>query len=329
MELHRRVPIIEASSYRSPWYCWGAHWQTVLPNVTRRRIRVAYQRERFELSDGDFVDLDWVDSPRGEAVRRCCLVMHGLEGHSQAPYMKAFARSFSRAGYAVGALNLRGCSGEPNRLKRFYHSGDTQPLFEVAETLAKRFDAIYLVGFSLGGNIALKYLGEFSSKAPEAVRAAVAYSVPCDLTGAAERLASADNEFYMKRFIRMLCSKLREKSQLYPEYKYEKGCSRMITFHDFDGAYTAPLNGFEDAADYWTQCSSLRYLEGIDRPALLINAGNDPFLSASCYPYEVARASKRFFLEVPQSGGHCGFPGRSRREGYWHERRALEFFESV
>lgn len=329
MEFHRQVPIIEASSYRSPWYCPGAHWQTVLPNVTRRRIRVVYERERFELSDGDFIDVDWIGSPHRAPARRCCLVLHGLEGHSRAPYLKAAVRSFSRADYAVGALNLRGCSGEPNRLKRFYHSGDTQPLFEVVDSIAKRFDSIYLVGFSLGGNVALKYLGEFSSNAPETVRAAVAYSVPCDLAGAAERLASADNEFYMKRFIRMLCSKLREKSRMYPSYQYAKGCSQMKTFHDFDGTYTAPLNGFEDAADYWARCSSSRYLEGIDRPTLLINARNDPFLSASCYPYELARSSDSFFLEVPQSGGHCGFPGRSGRGGYWHERRALEFFESA
>ena len=329
MDLHLMVPVIESSTYRSPWYCRSPHWQTIFPNVTRRRIRVAYRRERLELSDGDFVDVDWVRSSRKDERTRCCLILHGLEGDSQAPYVKALARSFDRAGYAVGALNLRGCSGEPNRSKSFYHSGDTLGLKETIERLAERFDSLFPIGFSLGGNVVLKYLGEERGSVPEAVRGAVAYSVPCDLAGAAERLASPENAFYMKRFIRMLCAKLEAKTRVYPQYRYQAGCSEMKDFHDFDGTYTAPLNGFADAQDYWTRCSSARFLDSIDRPALLINASNDPFLSPSCFPLDAARSSDRFFLESPETGGHCGFPGAYQKGGYWHERRALEFFDSI
>ena len=323
------MPIIENSSFRSPWYYGGPHWQTVLPNVTRRRLRISYRRERFELSDGDFVDVDWVAKPAQASLARCCLALHGLEGDSQAPYVKALIRSFEGQGYAMGALNLRGCSGEPNRLKRFYHSGDTLGLAEVVEKVGSRFETVVLVGFSLGGNVVLKYLGDLGNQAPGSVRAAVAFSVPCDLAGAAEKLAESSNQFYMKRFVRMLCSKLKEKSRLYPQYEYAEGCANMKTFHEFDEVYTAPLNGFKGAKDYWARCSSLHSLDGISRPTLLVNAANDPFLSPACYPREIARSHSSFHLEVPEWGGHCGFPRGLLHGGPWHGLRALEFFESL
>lgn len=323
------MPLIADSTYRSPWFLANPHWQTILPNVTRRRLRIRYRRERFELPDADFVDVDWVASGKREKPTRCCIVVHGLEGDSKAPYVKAMARAFDNAGYAVGALNLRGCSGEPNRLKRFYHSGDTAGLAEVLKRASERFDDVFVVGFSLGGNVALKYLGESGASLPDAVRAAAVFSVPCDLEGASDRLAERGNAFYMKRFIRLLLAKLREKEALYPEYRYECSHSEMKTFHDFDGTVTAPLNGFRDALDYWTQSSCARYLGGIDRPALLVNARNDPFLSEDCFPVAAARASEWLHLEIPESGGHCGFPGKVNGSGYWHELRALAFFETA
>lgn len=323
------MPLIADSTYRSPWWIPNPHWQTIIPNVTRRRLRVPYNRERFELPDSDFVDVDWVKSDRREERPRCCIVVHGLEGDSQAPYVKAMARAFDRANYAVGALNLRGCSGEPNRLERFYHSGDTVGLAEVLARVAERFGEVYVVGFSLGGNVVLKHLGEAASSLPGSFRAAAAFSVPCELQGASDRLAERGNEFYMKRFIRLLRRKLRDKAALYPEFRYEDGCSEVKTFYDFDGTYTAPLNGFRDAVDYWTQCSCSRFLDRIDRPVLLVNAQNDPFLSKDCFPVQAAGASECLHLEIPASGGHCGFPGKRNAAGYWHELRALAFFEGV
>ncbi len=237
------------------------------------------------------------------------------------------ARTLSRAGYQVGALNLRGCSGEPNRLPRFYHSGDTEGLDTVVEAVCQRFETVNLAGFSLGGNVLLKYLGEDPSRVPQAVTAVATFSVPCDLASSADRLAEPGNAFYMKRFIRLLGAKLREKEKLYPRYRYEKAYLGMKSFHEFDEFYTAPLNGFRDAADYWNQSSSLRYLDRIERPTLLVNAQNDPFLSEACYPSALARSSPHFHLEVPAAGGHCGFPGRGSPLGYWHELRALAFFK--
>ncbi|MDE0767272.1 MAG: alpha/beta fold hydrolase [Opitutaceae bacterium] len=323
------MPLILESTYRSPWWISNPHWQTILPNVTRRRLRIEYRRERFELADKDFVDVDWVKSKDRTPRSRCCIVIHGLEGNSQAPYVKAMARAFDRSHYAVGALNLRGCSGEPNRLEKFYHSGDTVGLSEVLERVAERYSEVYVVGFSLGANVALKYFGEAALRLPESVRAVAAFSVPCELKGASDRLAERGNRFYMKRFIRLLCSKLQDKKSRYPDFRYAKGCSEMKTFYDFDGTYTAPLNGFRDAVDYWTQSSCTRFLDKIDRPALIVNAKNDPFLSEDCYPIEIALAHKWLHLETPESGGHCGFPGKGNSGGYWHELRALAFFESV
>lgn len=321
------MPIASQSTYRAPFYLPNAHLQTILPNVTRRRILVSYRRERFELPDSDFIDVDWLEGCGQENAQRCCLVLHGLEGDSQAAYIKSLAKSFGFAGYAVGAFNMRGCSGEPNRLKRSYHSGDTEGLATVLNKLSLRYEWIGLAGFSLGGNVILKYLGERSSKLPPSVKAAVAFSTPCDLRTSADCLARTENAFYMKRFIKLLCGKLREKERAYPEFSYKKGCRNMKTFKEFDDAYTAPLNGFRDAEDYWRQCSSRFYLEGIERPSLLINAQNDPFLSRDCYPSEVAKEHQFLHLEMPASGGHCGFPGDRHRTGYWHERRALEFFQ--
>lgn len=274
------------------------------------------------------MDVDWTTENGDKARKRCCLILHGLEGHSRAPYVKAMAQAFMKASYAVGALNLRGCSGEPNRLKRFYHSGDTEGLAHILESLSDRYEDVYLVGFSLGGNTALKYLGEDVSRVPDAVRGAVALSVPCDLGSAADRLVEKSNAFYMKRFIKLLCAKLAEKEKRYPEYRYESGCRSMRSFHEFDEVYTAPLNGFRSAEDYWSQCSCVRYLEAIDRPTLLINARNDPFLSDACFPERIARDHSYLHLEIPDTGGHCGFPGRKREGAYWHARRALNFLKN-
>ncbi len=325
-EFLNRMPIVTPSSYRAPYYALGAHGQTIFPNLTRRRWKIEYDRERFELADGDFVDIDW-SGPR-EGGGRLVLILHGLEGSSRAPYAVCMARAARKAGCTVGVLNFRGCSGELNRLPRFYHSGDTGDLRAVLERLAGEFESISLVGFSLGGNVLLKYMGEDASNIPEAVRSAVAFSVPCDLAGSALALERFDNAIYMKRFIKLLCAKVAEKEERSGKRLADCRCREMRTFRDFDGTYTAPLHGFRDADDYWTKSSSGQFLAGIDRPTLLVSALNDPFLSESCFPREAAEASESFFLETPRSGGHCSFPGKCGALGYWYEERALEFIET-
>ncbi len=197
------------------------------------------------------------------------------------------------------------------------------------ETLSERYDRISLVGFSLGGNVILKYMGESPSRIPQSVCSVAAFSVPCELETSADCLAESRNSFYMRRFIKLLGQKLTEKQKMYPKYRYSKEHLGMRSFHEFDETYTAPLNGFRDARDYWKRSSCLRYLNRIDRPALLVNARNDPFLSEACFPAEISRSSPFLYLEIPDAGGHCGFPGGRASKGYWHECRALSFFEEM
>ncbi|MDQ8201680.1 alpha/beta fold hydrolase [Pelagicoccus sp. SDUM812003] len=320
------MPHLDASSYRCPWPLKGPHLATIVPNVSRRRIRIAYRRERLELSDGDFVDLDTCSGRDGSA-ESCLLMLHGLEGSSTAPYVKSMAQSAVRRLPSLDAvaMNMRGCSGELNRKARFYHSGESGDLAEVVLYLENRYETIYLLGFSLGGNVVLKYVGEFPDGVSRKVRAAAAVSAPVDLQGSAKRIGERSNGFYMKRFIRLLSEKIEAKAELYPDVIDAEGCRQMASFVEFDGTYTAPLCGFASAEDYWRKCSALNWLADIRVPALLLNALDDPFLSEGCFPEETASRSSFLHACFPRQGGHLGFPGRRVRGEAWHERVALDF----
>ncbi|MCH6255414.1 alpha/beta fold hydrolase [Puniceicoccaceae bacterium K14] len=318
------MPLIQQSAYQAPWFLPGAHIQTIVPSLTRLHWKIGYARERLELEDGDFIDVDWMRSS-GD-LNRLMVVLHGLEGNSRAPYIVPLARKACESGYDVVVMNFRGCSGEPNRLSRFYHSGDTDDLHYLLTTLGAKYQSVSLVGFSLGGNIVLKYLGKEATSVPSNVSGAVAFSVPCDLAASAKKLESWDNKIYMKRFMDLLCDKIEQKESLgYPRID-SRGCRKMKTFAEFDNEYTAPLHGFDSAMDYWEQSSSLYYMEKIARPVLLVNASNDPFLPNSCLPKKIATASEKLFLEIPETGGHCAFPGNIGST-YWFIRRALQFLD--
>ena len=235
------------------------------------------------------------------------------------------ALAFHRAGWDVVAWNCRGCSGEPNRQLRFYHSGSSDDLGTVVDHVlaAGRWSELGLVGFSLGGNQTLKYLGEQGGAIDARVGGAVAFSVPCDLAASSVRLGEWQNRLYMARFMKTLREKVRGKERLFPGQLPLAGLDEMRTFRQFDDRYTAPLHGFVDAQDYWDQCGSLRFLADIRVPALLVNAADDPFLAGRCFPRDEAEANDAFFLEVPPHGGHVGFV--TRDQTYWSESRAVQF----
>jgi len=323
------MPEYDAEPYRPPLGLRGAHIETVLPNVTRRRFRVDYNRERLELSDGDFVDLDLCPSlPQRREARSCVVALHGLEGSSAAPYVKSLARALRGSGLDLLAMNLRGCSGEVNRALRFYHAGETGDLGEVIEMMARRYDSVLLLGFSLGGNIALRFLGELGDAAPACVKAAVAVSAPIDLEGSAMKIGQDSNRFYMRRFIRLLSQKLAMKGDRLTGFPSPAACARMKDFAEFDGQLTAPLNGFRDARHYWSSCSALAVLGRIRRPSLLLSARNDPFLSEDCFASEQAERSEFLYACFPDRGGHLGFPSARRLGAAWHEQVALGFLKS-
>lgn len=316
------MPLVPSSSYRPPWWMCGGHMQTIIPALFRKAPRVTDRQERLELADGDFLDLEW----GGESRERLAILCHGLEADAGAAYIQSMAQALVNDGWAVLAWNYRGCSGEMNRLPRFYHSGASEDLSEViAHALAVHpAQKIDLVGFSLGGNMILKFLGE-RGDVPVRVHRAVTFSVPCDLACSSVTLESFWNRsVYMRRFIRSLAGKVHSKHAMFPEHFDLSQLDGARTFRDFDDRFTAPLHGFRDAEDYWKRSSSRQFLGAITVPSLLVNAANDPFLGPGCYPRPEAEASSCFHLEVPASGGHVGFSGISKSLG-WAERRAMKF----
>ena len=237
------------------------------------------------------------------------------------PYVLGAVRALGRRGWDALAWNFRGCGGEPNRTLRLYHSGATEDLEAVVgHVLGQgKYRCLALIGFSLGGNMTLKYLGEQGEAVPEEIKAAVTISVPLDLRDGAERMARWENWIYMRRFLRQLRGKVEIKARQFPKQVSLVGYGEIHDFRGFDDRYTAPLHGFRDAEDYWRQCSARFFLGGIRRPVLIVSARNDPFLGDGCYPVEEAKASEWVFLEMPEQGGHVGF---SRwREECWSETR--------
>ncbi len=289
---------------------------------------VTTARERIETPDDDFIDLDWSPRRRG---KRLAIITHGLEGHARSNYCQGMARALHRAGWDVLAWNFRGCSGEPNRQLRSYHSGATGDLQLVLEHVfaSNTYPQVSLIGFSLGGNLTLKYVGDHGPELDPRIRSVVALSVPCDLASSAAQLEHWHNRIYMARFMRSLRAKVREKATRFPDALRTEGLDEMRTFAQFDDAYTAPIHGFAGADDYWTQCSCRHVLDRITVPTLLINALDDPFLSPACYPHEAAAANPCFTLETPRHGGHLGFVDFNKDGIYWSERRAVAFLEAT
>jgi len=232
----------------------------------------------------------------------------------------------NRAGWDALAWNFRGCGGEPNRLPRFYNGGDTADLRAVIAHAAARYPAVALAGFSLGGNLTLKYLGE--GETHPAIVAGVGISAPVDITASSTGLdRSWSNLVYRRRLIGRLVAKVRAKALKFPGEIDARGAGAIRTFAEFDNRYTAPLHGFPNAAVYWAESSARPFLRRIRVPALLLNARNDPFLGPECFPVAEAEANPALFLEAPESGGHVGFLDFSGEP--WLDRRVVEFLSEV
>jgi len=317
------MPVIHRSTYRAPLLFKNGHLQTIYPTLARRLGDGLYQRERIETPDGDFLDLDW--SRPGS--RKLAILSHGLEGNTHRPYMVGMARRLNRNGWDVLAWNYRACSGEINRRLRMYHNGCIDDLDCVVQHALRqgRYEQVALIGFSLGGNLTLMYLGSMAERLDARINGSVVFSVPCDLKAGALELAKARNYFYMKQFLISLHHKIRQKMEQMPGMINDDGYDRITDFKGFDDRYTAPINGFRDAEDYWSKCSSSRVLATITVPTLIVNALDDPFLARSCYPVSQAEDSRLVYLEMPVSGGHVGFVQFNSDGSYWSENRAVEF----
>lgn len=317
------MPIIQ-SLFHPPILLANGHVQTILPELLRRRCRVDFKGERLELEDGDFLDLDWI---RGGS-NRLAILTHGLEGDTEAAYIRGMAESLSGAGWDILAWNFRGCGKEPNRLARFYHSGETGDIATVVRHAAGGYERVALIGFSLGGNVTLKYLGEAPPPPPVAVAAAI--STPVDLASSARALdGRRSNRIYLHRFLQTLIAKVEAKALRFPNELAAGGARAIRSLQEFDNRYTAPLHGFRDAADYWARASARPFLSRITVPTLLLNACDDPFLTPESLPFEDANASPFLFLETPAHGGHVGFLDFARGIQPWSERRVVQFLDEA
>lgn len=321
------MPVLPKPTYKTSFWQRNRHVQTIYPSLLRK-VKFSYQhRERLELSDGDFVDLDWTHvSPSN---KKLVIITHGLEGDSHRHYVLGMAKLFSRNDYDALGWNCRSCSGEMNRLLRFYHHGDIGDLKEVTMHAIDKYgyEEIVLVGFSMGGSLTLRMVGEDPASVPAAIKKTISFSVPCDLLSSVKMLSQPGNTLYNKRFLKKLGVKIKAKEKLFPGKISAAGYNDIHHFADFDDRYTAPLHGFENAHDFYLRASVKPFLKNIKVPSLIVQALNDTFLSEECFVYEEAENNPNLFLETPDNGGHCGFmlPGS---EYSWAELRALSFVKT-
>lgn len=314
------MPIIE-STYKPPYFFRKGFVATVYSGLIRN-VSLVQQRERITLSDGDFLDLDW--SYAQEKSSKVIIILHGMEGSAQRAYVTGTAKLCNENNIDALSVNFRGCSGEDNLLFQSYHSGATNDLNDVIAHVieTKSYSEIYIKGISLGGNVALKYLGE-TTDIPNEVKGGIAVSVPCHLAGSAKELHKLKNFAFHEKFKRDLINKLRVKSENHPHKISYKDLKTIKSLYDFDNYYTAKAHGFINGEDYYEKSSSLQFLPNIEIPTLIINALNDSFLSAECYPVKEAINNSKLYLEMPKYGGHMGF---IQKGGYYYnELRTLEF----
>jgi predicted alpha/beta-fold hydrolase len=308
-------------SYKPPFFLVNGHFETIYPALFRSVEFKPYERERITTDDGDFLDLDWLK----QGAENLVVLSHGLEGNTQRAYVRGMARALVLAGFDVLAWNYRGCSEEMNRQLRFYHSGATDDLDRVVQHASlKGYKSIRLVGFSLGGNLTLKYLGEARER-PDTIRQAIAYSVPLDLFASCNTISKPQNRIYALKFLVSLKEKIRRKAQVRKELD-TRHLNKIKTLREFDDYYTAPLHGFKDALHYYDSCSAVRYVKNIQIPTRIVNAKNDPFLSPECYPVEILADHPFVQLLLPERGGHVGFTQFNSNGVYWSEWKAIEFF---
>lgn len=317
------------------WWCRGAHAQTILGAFLRRRPRLNLNRVRLETPDGDFLDIDFLEQPPANAGHRkpLVIILHGLEGSSRAPYVQSLIGEIQKYDWSAAAVNMRMCSGELNRLRQSYHSGKTEDLDFVVDYLEGRgqWDKIYLAGFSIGGNIVLKWLGEQGERASKKIHKAAAISVPYDLTKAVGEMDRGFNrEVYTRLLLLRLKTKVVEKEKVYPGLVRLPFVKRSKTFSEFDREVTAPLNGFKDEKDYWSRSSCRNFLSSVRVPTLLIHAEDDPFFPGKFLPLDDIRSSSFLKPLIVPCGGHLGFMSGSSpwRTEPWLETQILQFLGS-
>jgi len=315
------MPLVK-SQHKPTFIFKHGHFSTIYSAKLRPTPSLLQERERITLADGDFIDVDWSFSEI--KTRKVAILLHGLEGNAQRVYMIGQGKQLVLNGWDVAAMNHRGCSGEDNLLYESYNSGRTFDLESLIEFILNKgqYDEISLIGFSLGGNLVLKYLGE-REILPKEIKKGIAISAPLNLKGSLQALNKPENILYNKVFVSDLRKKYKRKMPHFPEKMNLEIYQNIKTLIDFDNLYTAPAHGFNDAFDYYEKSSSIQFIENIKIPVLILSAKNDSFLSKECYPISLASKLKNVYLETPNYGGHVGFH-KTNKEQY-SELRAVEF----
>jgi len=314
-----------SSAFKPAWWLPGPHLQTLFPQIFRKQSPPTLTRERIELDDGDFLDIDWSGNDSGPLV----LLLHGLEGSIRSHYAAGLMDSLRRCGFQVVLLNFRGCSGEPNRLPRSYHSGDTDDVDTILGRLVRQHPQrpVYIVGTSLGGNVLLKWLGENPDQT--LVKKAVAISVPFELNIAAHRLERGLSRLYQAHLLYKLRRSTRSKAARMALPIDVSRLSRIKSFRQFDDQVTAPLHGFDGVDDYYRRASSRPFIKNIKTPTLILHALDDPFMTPDAVPedYELGPGVQ---LELSESGGHVGFVGGifPWKPRYWVDERVCAYFQA-
>jgi len=321
------MPIINTlETFTPPLLQWNGHLQTIIPSASRT-IEGSYQRERLILSDEDFVDLDWKFNKNSELV----ILTHGLEGSSERHYVKSPSNFLFQHGYDVLAWNCRSCSGELNCKPKLYHHGDYSDIEEVIEFALKKhnYKRFHLIGFSMGGNISIKYGACSNKPSRNNLGSIVSVSAPMHLKTCVKKLEKFPGTFYGQRFYKKLRDKIALKEAQFPGLINKSDLNTFKGWHHFDEHISAPLNGYESAEAFYHSSSSINFLPFIDGvPVLIINALNDPILSLESHPIAIAKAKSNVYLDLQKQGGHTGFILRGETYSYT-DRAILSWLENM
>jgi len=322
--------VILTSQFKPASGLGNPHLQTLLPAFLQRKNNISYQTQTLELDDGDFLDLAWTEPPANKPI---VIIFHGLEGSINSPYAKGIMAALKKQGWTGLLMHFRGCSGRANRLPRSYHSGETGDAKELLRWLKQNHpDApLAAIGYSLGGNMLLKLQGELGESTP--FKAAVSVCAPLMLNDCASRLNQGLSKFYQRHLIKIMKQKLLAKARKFDLKKLinidEQAIKKLTTFWQFDDRVTAPLHGFKGAEDYYTKCSARQYLKNIQSSTLIIQALDDPFMTADIIPDE-SELSEHIQLELSEHGGHIGFlSGHFLKPDFWLEQKIPEFLSTA
>ncbi|EWH10993.1 alpha/beta-hydrolase [Catenovulum agarivorans DS-2] len=324
--------IIE-SHFKPAWWLRNRHMQTIWQKIERRKLKCPTSTQRLELPDGDFLDLHWTELPKADENRNIVLVLHGLEGSINSTYARGMLNAIRDKGDLGVLLHFRSCGGIANRLPRAYHSGETSDLSYIANYLHTQYpnSALFAIGFSLGGNVLCKYAGEQGSYNP--FKASVAICPPLNLSASCQYIMKGTSKIYQKYLLDMMMDNIARKMQRVDISQYLKidahSFRNIKTLWQFDDLITAPLHGFKDAEDYYRRSAGMQFLKDVERPLLILQAKDDPFLCDSCIP-TTNDLSHKVTVEVSNKGGHVGYVGGNKlfKGNYWMEQRALQFIHN-